>query len=364
MKVALLMSGGVDSSYSAYLLQESGYEVVGIYLKLHNDDQKHAQNIANIDKVAQKLGIDVHIYDAKEMFKKHVYDYFIDSYKKGLTPNPCAFCNPTMKFGFALERALELGCERVATGHYARVKDGCIREAFDTSKDQSYFLFGLKESTISRLIFPLGDRLKSELKPEALAILPWLGTLESYKDSQEICFVETDYVDILRRHFSVEQRGNVKDKNGAVVGEHKGYMQYTIGKRKGFSVRGAHNPHYVLAINPAENSITVGSKDDLAKNIIYAEPFSLPGDFCEMQAMVKIRYRSTKASAHVVLLGESNQSDSFLGTIPEHLKSYKSLLVVELDELVYGVANGQALVIYNGDLVIGGGWILDSALKS
>lgn len=345
MKVALLMSGGIDSSYSAYLLQEAGHEVVGIYLKLHDNDLKHAQNIQNIEKVSQKLGIETHIFDAKELFKKRVYDYFVDSYQKGLTPNPCAFCNPFMKFGFALERALELGCEKIATGHYARVKKGRIQEAKDQSKDQSYFLFGLKESVISRLIFPLGDRLKSEIKPEALEILPWLGTLESYKESQEICFVESDYIDILRRHFPVEQKGIVQDSSGRVVGEHKGYMQYTIGKRKGFTVKGAHDPHYVLSIDPKENRLIVGSKEELAKNVVYADPFALPEGFEHFEGEVKIRYRSLKVKAEV-RLDESGR------------------LVAHLKEKVYGVANGQALVLYAEDLVIGGGWILDSSLKS
>lgn len=347
MKVAILLSGGVDSSYAAYLLQQEGHEVVGIYLKLHNDETKHAQNLANIEKVATHLGIVTHTFDARELFKKSVYDYFVDSYAKGFTPNPCAFCNPLMKFGYALERARELGCEKVATGHYARVNKGRIQEARDSSKDQSYFLFGIEESTIPHLLFPLGDRLKSEIKPEALAILPWLGTLESYKDSQEICFVDKDYIEVLERHFPTLQEGVVYDAQGKAVGAHKGYMRYTIGKRKGFTVRGAHEPHYVMEIDPARNAIVVGSKEDLARNRIIVEPFALPQDFKNrtFEGSAKVRYRSAKVPARA-WLDETGR------------------LIVELGEKVYGVAKGQALVLYEGDLVLGGGWIVDSSLES
>lgn len=341
MKVALLLSGGVDSSYSAYLLQQAGHEVLGIYLKLHDDEHKHEQNIQNIQKVSRNLGISTHIFDARTSFKRRVYDYFVQSYKNGLTPNPCALCNPSVKFHFGLEQALNLGCEMLATGHYARIRDGKVQEAVDCSKDQSYFLFGLQESTIKYLIFPLGERKKSELKSEAFALLPWLGTLESYKDSQEICFVDKDYTDILRRHFDVDEAGIVKNSNGDEIGEHKGYMQYTIGKRKGFSVRGAHEAHYVLSINPRENSLIAGTKEELKRNVIKAEAFVLPQKFEEGEYSVKVRYRGAKIPAQVYV-------------------DERGYLIAMLAEPVYGVANGQALVVYDDDLVMGGGWIVDS----
>lgn len=337
MKIALLMSGGIDSSYSAYLLKNQGHEVIGIYLKLHEDEKKHAINIANIEKVSHHLGIQTHILDAKALFKEHVYDYFVRSYEQGLTPNPCAFCNPKMKFGFAFEKAMEMGCERIATGHYARVENGHIKEAFDMSKDQSYFLFGLKKEVIEKIIFPLGDMCKVDIKPIALEKLPWLGTLETYKESQEICFVTDTYIEILKKHINVDQKGFVKDVEGKVIGEHKGYMHYTIGKRKGLTINGAHDPHFVVNIDAKTNTVIAGTKEDLLQTKVIAENFSLGEDFKEGEYAVKVRYRSPKTKAHV--------------------KIENGKIIAELEEGVFGLASGQALVVYQDDLVVGGGWI-------
>ena len=337
MKIALLMSGGIDSSYSAYLLKNEGHEVVGIYLKLHDDESKHTINIANIEKVSRHLGIETHVIDAKALFKEHVYDYFVRSYEQGRTPNPCAFCNPRMKFGFAFEKAMELGCEKIATGHYARVKNDRIQEAFDMSKDQSYFLFGLKKEVIEKIVFPLGTMKKEAIKPVALEKLPWLGTLESYKESQEICFVTDTYIDILKQHLNVDQKGLIKDTKGNVIGEHKGYMHYTIGKRKGLTIGGAHEPHFVVGIDAKTNTVIAGKKEELLQKRVVAQNFSLPDDFKEGIYGVKVRYRSPQAKAHVKL--ENNT------------------IIAELEEGAYGIASGQALVVYQDDLVLGGGWI-------
>ena len=337
MKVALLLSGGVDSSYSAYLLKEEGHEVIGIYLKLHDDEAKHALNIANVEKVAKNLDIEVHIIDAKALFKEHVYDYFVKSYQEGLTPNPCAFCNPRMKFGFAFEKAMELGCDKIATGHYARIQNGHIQEAYDESKDQSYFLFGLKTEVIEKIIFPLGEMLKSDIKPQAFAKLPWLGSLETYKESQEICFVEKSYIDILKRHGNVDNVGVVKDTLGNTIGEHKGYMHYTIGKRKGLTIDGAHDPHFVVGIDAKSNTLIAGPKEALQQNVVHAQNFSLDENFKEGEYAVKVRYRSPKTKAYV-----KKEGDAIIATLSEN---------------VYGLASGQALVVYDGDCVIGGGWI-------
>lgn len=342
MKIALLMSGGVDSSYCAYLLKSRGYEVVGIYLKLHDKEEKHQVFIQNCHKVSQNLGIEFHIIEAQKEFKQKVYDEFILSYQRGETPNPCALCNPLMKFGLALEKAREMGCEKIATGHYARIGEvngvKRIREALDPSKDQSYFLYALSQSAIDDLIFPLGDYLKVNVKKEAFEAMPWLGSLETYKESQEICFVDTDYIDILKKTLNVDQKGVVKDKEGKIVGEHKGYMQYTIGKRKGFSVKGALEPHYVLSIDPKSNEIIVGKKEDLATTEVRAINKSLQ-NFTEGEYEIKIRYRSQKSKAFVKL-------------------DENGLITAKLLEPVYGVAKGQALVVYEGDCVLGGGMII------
>lgn len=337
MKIALLMSGGIDSSYSAYLLKNQGHEVIGIYLKLHDDENKHAINIANIEKVSHHLGIQTHIIDAQALFKEHVYDYFVRSYEQGLTPNPCAFCNPKMKFGFAFEQAMAMGCEKIATGHYARMKEGHIQEALDMSKDQSYFLFGLKKEVIEKVMFPLGDMLKTDIKPIALEKLPWLGTLETYKESQEICFVQSTYIDILKKHINVDQAGLIKDVTGKVIGEHKGYMHYTIGKRKGLTINGAHDPHFVVNIDAKTNTVIAGTKDDLRQMHVIAQNFSLGEDFQEGEYGIKVRYRSPKIKAHV--------------------KVVDNKIIAQLHEPVFGLASGQALVVYQDDFVLGGGWI-------
>ncbi|WP_407381706.1 tRNA 2-thiouridine(34) synthase MnmA [Helicobacter sp.] len=341
MKVALLMSGGVDSSYSAYLLQQQGYEVLGIYLKLHDKEEKHKVFIPNCEKVAKNLGFEFIVLEAQEQFKAIVYDYFVRSYENGETPNPCAMCNPNMKFGFALEKALELGCEKIATGHYARIQEANgikrIAKAVDSSKDQSYFLYAISQEAIDRLIFPLGDMLKTEVKPKAFEAMPWFGTLETYKESQEICFVETDYIDILKKHTKVDSPGLVRDTQGNIVGSHKGYMQYTIGKRKGFSVKGALEPHFVLDINPKANEIIVGKKQDLAKNLVQASNVSLSTLYNDKEYDIKIRYRSEPTKARLEVRDDG--------------------IVAHLSEPVFGVAKGQALVVYDGDCVLGGGVI-------
>ncbi|PAF43601.1 tRNA 2-thiouridine(34) synthase MnmA [Helicobacter sp. 11S02596-1] len=342
MKVALLMSGGVDSSYSAYLLKSQGYEVLGIYLKLHDKEAKHEMFLRNCQKVASNLGFEFRVITAQEEFKKAVYDEFILAYQRGETPNPCALCNPLMKFGLALDYALGLGCEKIATGHYARIEEiggvKRIREAKDKTKDQSYFLYAISQEAIDRLIFPLGDMLKEDVKPKAFAVMPWLGSLETYKESQEICFVETDYIDILKKHTQVDRSGIVRDTAGREVGSHKGYMQYTIGKRKGFSVKGAHEPHFVVGINPQKNEIIVGKKEDLATHRVEAINKSLLQNFSGGEFKVKIRYRSTPSEAKIIIDGKK--------------------IIAELKEPVYGVAKGQALVVYQDDKVLGGGVIV------
>lgn len=342
MKVALLMSGGVDSSYSAYLLKNQGYEVKGFYLKLHDKEDKHKVFIQNCQKVAKNLDIDFEVIDAQEEFKKKVYDEFIQSYKRGETPNPCALCNPLMKFGLAFEKAIECGCEKIATGHYARIGEvegkKCIQEAKDKSKDQSYFLYAISQKAIDSLIFPLGDMLKEEVKIKAFEAMPWLGSLETYKESQEICFVDTDYIDILKKYLDVEKEGKVRDIKGNVIGTHRGYMQYTIGKRRGFSIRGAHEPHFVLNINPEKNEITVGKREELAVFDVTALNKSLPKNFKSGEYLIKIRYRSIPSKADVRIEGNN--------------------IIAKLKEPAYGVAKGQALVVYVDDKVLGGGVIL------
>lgn len=341
-RVALLMSGGVDSSYSAYLLRHN-YEVYGIYLKLHDNEKKHKFFIQKCEKVAQNLNIDFRVLDLREAFKEKVYDYFIQSYKNATTPNPCAMCNPNIKFGLGLNRALELGCELIASGHYARIKcingKNYIQEAVDKSKDQSYFLFGISQFAKDRLIFPLGDKLKENVKKEAFVAMPWFGELEEYKDSQEICFVEKDYISTLKNEVNIEQKGTIVDKDDNVIGTHKGYMQYTIGKRKGLDIPLSLKAQYVLDIDAKTNKIIVGDKIDLLKHEIIAKSL-MPCDLSDGEYSIKIRYRSKAVRTHLSFNGD--------------------MIRATLLEPVYGVANGQGLVIYKDDIVLGGGFIESS----
>lgn len=344
-RVALLMSGGVDSSYCAYLLKQH-YEVIGIYLRLHGNDEKNDFYINKCQEVSKRLEIKFHTIDLRNEFKNMIYDYFINSYKEAKTPNPCALCNPNIKFGLGLKKALEFEADFIATGHYARIEmiDGIpyIKEALDKSKDQSYFLFGISLEAKKRLIFPLGNKFKTEIKPLAFSAMPWFGELESYSDSQEICFVDKDYISTIRKDVhDIDKQGIIKNTKGEIVGEHKGYMQYTVGKRRGINVRGAHNPNYVLSINPSDNSLIVGDREELARDEILASILSLD-NFKGGRYKVRARYRSEGSYANV------------------ELRDGK--IVAKLEEKIYGVANGQALVIYKDDIVLGGGFIENSRL--
>lgn len=341
-KVALLMSGGIDSSYSAYILKKD-YEVSGIYLKLHNKEEKHKFFIEKCNIVSKNLNINFEILDLQNEFREIVYKYFVDSYKNAKTPNPCAMCNPNIKFGLALEAALKRGFDYIASGHYARIKNingiNYIQEALDKSKDQSYFLFGISKVAKDRLLFPLGDKLKSEVKKEAFSAMSWFGELEEYKDSQEICFVDKDYISTINKDINVEEKGFIKDKLGNIIGEHKGYMQYTIGKRKGLNIPLSQTPKYVIDINANDNVVVVGDKNDLIKKEIIANIISLD-NFKDGIYNIKIRYKSKSIRAEIKII------DNKIFAYPL--------------ESVYGVANGQALVIYKDNIVLGGGFILDS----
>jgi tRNA-specific 2-thiouridylase len=336
-KVLVALSGGIDSSYTAYLLKKEGYEVVGVYMKLHENDEYHKKNLENIEKVANFLDIKYYVLDKMKEFKKRVYDPFVEGYIKGLTPNPCAVCNRYMKFGALDSFKEEIGAKYLATGHYVRHDGSFLYEAKDKSKDQSYFLFNIEKKVLKNIIFPLGDRLKADVKDEALRI-ELFKSIASQKESSEICFVDTNYVDILKLHTDVDMRGEVVNSKGEVIGEHKGYMHYTIGKRKGFRVFRAHKPHYVLDIIPHKNQIVVGLKEELEKKEVVLDSLNMFIDKKEFEAEIKIRYRMPKVKCSV--------------------KIDKNRARVKLKEPVFGLAKGQAGVFYMGDRLIGGGWIV------
>ncbi|EAI5622591.1 tRNA 2-thiouridine(34) synthase MnmA [Campylobacter upsaliensis] len=337
MKILVAMSGGVDSTVTAYKLKQAGHEVIGCYMKLHGKSGYHEENIAKVEKVAKFLQIPYHILDLQEDFKAKVYMPFINTYKEGKTPNPCALCNRFIKLGKLLEFAKSLGCEKLATGHYARLENGCIKVAVDESKDQSYFLANANKEALQYLIFPLGEMKKEDVKKFASTI-EVLKSFATQKESSEICFVENTYVDVLEQFMDTKIKGEVLDSSGKVVGEHNGYMHYTIGKRRGFEVRGAHEPHFVLKINPKENQIVVGTKEELKTKEFKLENINLFIDKKAFNCEVKIRYRSKSVPCEVL--------------VDENLNAQ-----ISLKEPVYGLASGQMAVFYEEDRVIASGFI-------
>ena len=330
------MSGGVDSTVSTLLLKEQGYDVEGVYMKLHAKPGYHEIHLARAQKAADFAGVKLHVLDLQEKFDEKVFKPFIETYKEGRTPNPCALCNRNIKFGAMVEFADSIGADYVATGHYIRHDDHNLIQAEDDTKDQSYFLFYIDKKILPRLIFPLGESKKSDVKALAASIRG-LESFAKQPESTEICFVETTYTDVLKDYVNVDQDGEVLDTQGNVVGIHKGYMHYTIGKRRGFTVRGAHEPHFVLEILPKTNQIVVGKREELECNHVTIGNINMFDDRTSFDTTVKLRYRSKAVPCHVEIEGDK--------------------ATIELKEPVLGVAKGQAAVFYDGDRLIGGGWI-------
>jgi len=335
-KILVALSGGVDSTVVAYLLKEQGFMIEGVYMKLFDDEAYHEKNLQNIELVADFLDIKYHILDLRDEFKKEVYDNFVDTYKKGETPNPCVLCNRKIKLGKMHEFAMEKGFDYLATGHYAKIENEKIVSAKDSSKDQSYFLSNVKKDVLKSTLFPLGDMLKSEVKEIAKKI-DILQTIAKQKESTEICFVPNSYLDILQNHFDTYQEGEVINQEGEIIGYHFGYMRYTIGQRKGFRLKKAHEPHYVLKIIPEKNRIVVGKKDELLKKEFFIRDLNLFDDSNEnsLKCKVKIRYRSPKVECTL----------------------YKKEKRVVFKEPQAGVTPSQVAAFYDDEKVLGSGLI-------
>ena len=337
-KVMVGMSGGIDSSVTAYMLQNDGYEVEGVYLKLHNrTDGYHEKNLEYIEGVAKFLNIKYHVLDLADEFTKEVYDYFVDSYLQGTTPNPCVKCNRQIKFGAMLDFAKSQGANFLATGHYAKTDGKFFYEADDKTKDQSYFLSQVSPNALAFMMFPLSTYKKEDIVKFGAKLDVAYKKITEKNESQEICFVETVYTDVIKKHANIDQEGDVLDENGDVVGKHKGFAHYTIGKRRGFTVKGAQVPHFVTKLNPKDNTIVVGKKEALEVNEVIGTNLNMFIDDTKFSCNVKLRYRATSTPCDVEIKDDK--------------------IYISLKEPAFGVANGQLAVFYDGQKVIGSAWI-------
>jgi tRNA-specific 2-thiouridylase len=337
-KVMVGMSGGIDSSVTAYMLQKEGFEVEGVYLKLHNrTDGYHESNISYIDNVAKHLGIKYHILDITKDFTKEVYDYFVNSYLEGTTPNPCVKCNRQIKFGKMLDFAKEHNASYLATGHYAKTDGEFIYEADDKTKDQSYFLSQVDKEALPFMMFPMSTYKKEDIIKFGAKLGDIYKKITEKNESQEICFVDTVYTDVIKKHANIDQPGIVFDEEGNEVGTHKGYMHYTIGKRRGFTVHGAHEPHFVKSLNAKDNTIIVGKKESLEINTVEANNLNMYANDTNFKCGVKLRYRS-----HLLPCEVSIKDD---------------IATIKLKKSAFGVATGQLAVFYIDEKVIGSAWI-------
>ena len=345
------MSGGVDSSVAAALLQEQGYEVMGMMLRLWSEPGKEDSNrcctpdsMAQARRVAAKLGIPFYVIDAKDVFRETVVQYFLDGYARGETPNPCLICNRQIRWTFLLDHALALGADYMATGHYVRLQKAEGRyqllRAIDRSKDQSYVLHVLTQEKLKHALFPVGDYPKSEIRTIAESYrLP----TASRKDSQDLCFLAgEDYRNFLQRNArEMLEPGEILTRDGRTIGAHTGLANYTIGQRKGLGIA-SPVPLYVLGKDSARNSLIVGTQNELGSHELTARDVTwISGEVPvgPLRAEVKIRYTAKEAAALVTPIEGSR-------------------VQVQFDSSQRDITAGQAAVFFEGDRLLGGGIIL------
>lgn len=347
------MSGGVDSSTTAALLVERGYRVIGLMMRLWSEsgegDNQFANNrccspeaVADARGVCQTLGIPFYLLNFEDVFKKHVVDFFLDGYARGLTPNPCLQCNRNVKFGELLDKALALGAGYLATGHYARVRERDkfqLLKGVDPNKDQSYALSVLNQSQLARALFPLGECAKSETREMARRF--GLRVAEKH-ESQDLCFIsDGNYRSFLQRNTpSVLCAGEIVDTRGNVLGRHEGLAMYTIGQRKGLGIA-TGQPMYVVGLDVVRNRVVVGSASEMGERELIAGGMNwIAGEppQGEIRVTAKIRYRATEAAANVTPLDGGRAR-------------------VVFDQPLRDITPGQAVVLYDGDVCLGGGII-------
>lgn len=354
-KVVVGMSGGVDSSVAAYLLKEQGYDVVGVTMQIWQDEDTCTieenggccgnSAVDDARRVANKLGIPYYVMNFKKEFKENVIDYFVDEYKHGRTPNPCIACNRYVKWESLLQRSMEIGADYIATGHYARIEQlpngrFAIRNSVTAKKDQTYALYNLTQKQLSHTLMPVGDYTKDEIR----AIAEKIGIQVANKpDSMEICFVpDQDYAGYIQRETGYEPvPGNFVDLDGNVLGRHQGIIHYTVGQRKGLGLAMGH-PVFVVAIRPETNEVVIGENKDVFAPKLYANRLNFMGIEKlegELKCMAKIRYSHQGAACTIKMAGED-------------------LLECTFDEEQRAITPGQALVLYDGEHVLGGGTII------
>lgn len=333
MRVLMAMSGGIDSTAAALLLREQGCEIIGCTFRTR---YTRDESIEAAVRLAQNLGIEHHVSDYSERFETEVVTYFRAEYLAGRTPNPCVVCNRRIKFGLLMDEADRLGCECVATGHYAQVnKDGVeyfLERAKDATKDQTYFLWQLNQQQLSRVMFPLGHMTKSQVR-DYLAQKGYVS-LSQKGESQDICFIEDDYRTFLNLP---DNPGNYVDESGRVLGRHKGYTNYTIGQRKGLGIA-LGTPAFVGRTDAERNEVMLTNHDALFTDEVRLRDVTFRGDD-SLPVMAQIRYRSKGTRAFVRPLEQAGEWR------------------VLFDESVWAVTPGQSCVFYRDNRLVGGGII-------
>lgn len=351
--VLVAMSGGVDSSVAAAMLQRAGYDVTGVFMCLRLPNARARQGCcspedsADARRVADQLGIKFYVLDFQTQLEQ-IIDYFVDEYSRGRTPNPCVLCNSRLKFGKLMDYADLIGAQFVATGHYARIVDqqGCKRlcRGADEAKDQSYALFEVGRTKLDRMLLPAGDHTKDQIRALAAQMkLP----VHDKPESQEICFVpDDDYASLVAaRAPQVCQAGQVLDTQGNLLGEHQGIHQYTIGQRRGLGIA-MGRPMYVVRLDPDKNQVVLGTRRQLAQRRLWADRVTWLADpmpRLPFAATVQIRYNHRGAAATVTPLPEDQGNRRVL---------------IDFAEPIDAITPGQAAVFYDAnDAIVGGGWI-------
>lgn len=346
------MSGGVDSSLAALLMKEKGYECIGCTMKLYENEDAGIEktktccsldDVEDARNVACLLDMPFYVFNFTERFRTQVIDRFVQSYEEGRTPNPCIDCNRYMKFDKLYERAKLMGCEYIVTGHYARIEkeDGkfFLKKALDETKDQTYVLYTLTQDQLAHTMFPLGDLTKRTVRN----IAEKNGFINANKpDSQDICFVpDGDYASVIEKYTGrICMPGNFVDTEGNIMGRHKGIIHYTLGQRKGLGIA-AGKPVYVCEIRPQTREVVLGNPEDLMSRDVYVSDFNwisgnAPGGM--IRCTVKVRYRQSEQPAVLSVEGD--------------------IVHIVFDQPQRAITPGQAAVVYDGDVVLGGGTII------